>query len=107
MALVTLTERDNQRSVKVCPGDEIVLRLPETPATGYRWRVDRVEGALEPTGDDFELGPDPQFGSGGVRELRFRVSGTAAGRIELRHWQEWSGEASITERYAVDIVPAS
>ena len=105
MALVILTERDNRRSVQASPGDEIALRLPETPTTGFRWRVDLVEGTLEPAGDSFELGTQPQFGSGGIRELRFRVRGP--GRIELRHWQEWEGDSSITERYAVDIVPAS
>jgi inhibitor of cysteine peptidase len=107
MALITLTERDDQHSVRVSPGDEIVLRLPETPSTGFRWRVDRVEGTLEPAGDSFELGPNPQFGSGGIREFRFRVTGTAPGRIELRHRREWEGDASITKRYAVDMVPAS
>lgn len=107
MTQITLTERDDGRSVEVRPGDEIVLRLAETPTTGFRWRVDRLADGLEPAGDAFELAPNPQFGSGGSRELRFRVARPPRGRLELRHWQEWSGDASITRRFAVELVPGA
>ena len=107
MAVVTLTKADNRCTIEAREGDEIVVRLPETPATGVRWQIEQTEGAIELERDSFELNPNPQFGSGGFREFRFRVQGALPGQIMLKHWQAWEGEASITERYTVEIVDSS
>jgi inhibitor of cysteine peptidase len=106
MATVQLTKSDDGRSVEVREGEEIVLRLPENPTTGFRWHVERAD-AMKLVGDSFELDPNPQIGSGGVRELRFRPTSGSPGRLILRHWQPWEGESSIIERFAVDLRPAS
>jgi len=104
MAVVTLTKADNHSSIKAREKDEIVVRLPENPSTGFRWHVERAGGTIELEKDSFELGSDPQFGSGGVREFRFRIRSALPGQIELKHWREWEGEASVNERYVVDIL---
>jgi inhibitor of cysteine peptidase len=76
-----------------------VLRLPESPTTGYRWQVESIDGPVATVADSFHLDPDIQFGSGGVRELRFQVTGPGLIRIELKHWQSWEGERSVNERF--------
>lgn len=104
MAVIILSELDNHRLVETAVGDQIVVRLPENPTTGFRWQLEWAEGAVQSEDDSFELGPSPQIGSGGVREFRFRVRGAQPGRIELKQWQAWEGEASVTQRYAVEIL---
>jgi inhibitor of cysteine peptidase len=107
MATVSLTNANNGQSIEVRQGDEIILRLSENPTTGYRWHIDRADGleqemAQHTTGAD-RPDPNPRFGQGGVRELRFRAKEPGEQRLELKHWQEWEGERSVTERFGVDI----
>ena len=42
----TLTSADNGRTVDLRVGDQVTLRLPENPSTGYRWAVDAADASL-------------------------------------------------------------
>jgi inhibitor of cysteine peptidase len=103
MTALTLTEADDGRIISAHPGDEVVIRLPETPTTGCRWSIERIEEPPLHEGDSFALGADVKFGSGGLRELRFLASGAATARIQLKRWQPWEGERSVDARFAVTI----
>lgn len=99
---------DTGRSVQVAREDEIVLRLPENPTTGYRWHIDRADGLVVTEWDAYQpcVGdpdPDVQIGRGRTREFRFRPEAIGTSRLELKHWQEWEGEASTMERFSVSI----
>ena len=107
MAAVPLTKANNGRSIEVRQGDEIILRLPENPTAGYGWHIDRADG-LSPETSEHTTGsdqPDPNprsareafgsFGSG--------PRSRGARRLGLKHWREWEGERSVTERFGVDI----
>ena len=107
MAAVSLTKANNGQSVEVRQGDEIILRLPENPTTGYRWHIDRADGletemSEHTTGSD-RPDPNPRLGRGGVREFRFRAKEPGARRLDLKHWREWEGERSVIERFGVAI----
>jgi inhibitor of cysteine peptidase len=106
MATITLTNASNGESIKCRQDDEIILRLSENPTTGYRWHIVRADGLVQEA-DAYRPPPDPQFGSGGVREFRFRAKVTGEGRLELKRWREWEGEKSVLERFAIDIKIAS
>ena len=93
--LVHLTEAESEDPVKLRKGDTVELRLPETPATGYRWRWRLPEG-LRMIVDEHvparsELGPAPA-GRAGQRRLAFDVH--VRGRHELRAElaRPWEGE---------------
>ena len=103
MSTVTLSNADHGRSIPVQTGDETVVRLPENPTTGYRWFVERIDGPITLESDSYTASPPVAIGSGGMRELRFRATAPGAARLELKHWQEWEGDSSVTERFAVDI----
>ena len=107
MAAVSLTKANNGQSIEVRQGDEIILRLPENPTTGYGWHIDRADG-LSAEMSEYAMGsdqPDPnrRLGKGGAREFRFRAKEPGARRLDLKHWREWEGERSVTERFGVDI----
>jgi len=107
MAVVSLTRANNGQSIEVRQGDEIILRLPENPTAGYDWHIDRADGLLpelseHTTGSD-QPDASPRFGKGGVREFRFRAKEPGARRLDLKHWREWEGERSVTERFGVHI----
>ncbi|GIG91236.1 protease inhibitor I42 family protein [Plantactinospora endophytica] len=82
MARLDLTEADGGRSYPAALGDLLVVRLAETPSSGYRWQLDAVETAvLAPSGDSFR--PEHE-GLGGVGTRQLRFTATGAGRTALR-----------------------
>jgi inhibitor of cysteine peptidase len=103
MSILTLTTTDNGTTVETRQEDEIIVRLAENPTTGYRWHLDQLPEGLEQVQDTFILDPDPQIGSGGTREFRFRATTPGTAKLELKHWQQWEGEGSVTEHFAVEI----
>jgi inhibitor of cysteine peptidase len=55
-------------------GDLLVIRLAETPTSGFRWQLDQYDPrVLEFEDDPFIPSEDAQVGGGGVREFRFVV----------------------------------
>ena len=90
-----------RRSLHV--GDVVVISLEESPTSGYRWDVEQLAPLVAPAGDDFVPAPDAQLGGGGTRILRFEARAAGDGRIALRRWRSWEGEASVVERFDVTI----
>ena len=81
MAVVSLTKANNGQSIEVRQGDEIIVRLPENPTTGYGWHIDRADG-LSPEMSEYAMGPDqpdpnPRFGQG--RRSGVSIPGQGAG----------------------------
>lgn len=113
MATVVLDQGNNGERVKVRPGDQITLRLPENATTGYRWHIERAEGLIEDEGPASEPSapptpsnadePNPIMGRGGLREFHFRTPNAGQGRLTLKYYQEWEGPDSAVENFAVDL----
>jgi inhibitor of cysteine peptidase len=104
MSTISLGTVDNGTTIDAVVGDVIVVRLTENPTTGYRWSLESVEGSLLTIEDDtFVLDSGPPMGSGGTRQFRFRTTAAGATPIHLKHWREWAGEDSVTERYTVQV----
>jgi inhibitor of cysteine peptidase len=112
MTAIEVTAVDDGKTVTARPGDEIVVVLPENATTGYRWQLDQSgdlvrllsDGYREAAAADDE---EPVFGRGGLREFRFAVDGSGVGTVSLKHWREWEGDSSVTQRvsFTVDVAP--
>jgi Zn-dependent peptidase ImmA (M78 family)/predicted secreted protein len=91
--------------------DEIHVRLPETPSSGYVWHVADSGGALtELVSDEFEEHDEDEeaIGAGGVRHLWLRVVAPGSGRIRMelgRPWQAGVRPARIFEATIDAVVP--
>jgi inhibitor of cysteine peptidase len=105
MSNVSLTGDDNGRSLALREGDVVAIQLAENPTTGFRWDVDHVDEGVELIDDTYSPGAAPQFGSGGLREFRFRYRGLAPTRITLKNWRSWEGESSVVARFTVELLP--
>ena len=103
MTTKILTPSDSGTTIAARPGDEILLRLPENPTTGYRWQVDRASEHLVSIADAYQPDVPARIGSGGVREFQIRAEASGTVHLELTHRQAWEGEASVTERFTVTI----
>jgi predicted secreted protein len=74
---------DTGTVVEVSPDETLVVRLFESPSTGYTWQwVEEPDGSvLGAVSDDFEQDEPVQPGSGGTRVWRFAP--VAAGETSL------------------------
>ena len=98
MPQAVLTQADAGRVSVVLQGEAVLLRLPETPATGYRWSVaisPPEAGAIEAS-HWTAFGQTP--GAPGTREFTLRVARKGRVTLSAKLWREWAGEASTTER---------
>ncbi|MFC6015869.1 protease inhibitor I42 family protein [Plantactinospora solaniradicis] len=103
MANLELTESDGGRSYSPSPGDVVVVQLPETPSSGFRWQLDTVDASvLAPAGDSFR--PDQAgLGGGGIRQLRFTVVGPGRTSVRLGLRRGWETDGPATRRFEVAI----
>lgn len=104
MAVVQLSEDDHDRSIRVRRGDTMAIALAESPTTGFVWETALVRGCVVAAGDAFAMSSDSgKLGAGGVHTYSFNVVSDGDGRVELKLWRPWNGEASVARRFAIDI----
>ena len=103
MARIEAIDPGSGQTFEVSTGDELVLRLPENPTTGYRWRVSQSDsGDLEQTGDSFAPGSDPAVpGAGGARVLSFAASRAGTVILSLVLQRPWEASATTTKQITV------
>ncbi|WP_158886684.1 protease inhibitor I42 family protein [Amycolatopsis anabasis] len=100
MAKIRLAQADAGATRELRTGDAVELRLPEIPASGYRWRwrlpegvrvvADEYAGGAEGPPGEGSSGAGPP-GEGGVRRLALDIVGAGRHllRAELvRPWQD-------------------
>jgi inhibitor of cysteine peptidase len=101
----TLTQADNGATVHVRRGDRIVIRLPENPTTGYRWAPDSVDDRIVSLiSSEFAPPTGGGVGAGGAVSMVFEARAPGDGGVRLKRWRDWEGEASVRDRYAIQIV---
>src|SRR4051812_7042368 len=75
MGELTLNRAHDGRIVEVKFGDRVTVRLPETPATGFRWALDEAgSNVLQLETERNELASGTGVGGGGHRVFVFRSS---------------------------------
>ena len=103
MPTLTLTQTDNNQSFNVKIGDQIVIRLQESPTTGYRWVVDHGgEESLVLQKSDFSPAGSG-VGGGGERAFTFAAQNPGLTHVSLNLWRDWEGSSSISNRFDVPI----
>lgn len=102
---LTLTEKDNGKSVVAHVGDTIELSLPENPSTGFRWALEQDKTQhLEILDVSRQPAADMAMPGRGNRHVwRFRILQAGDTQLALRLWRTWEGDKSIIERYNVVI----
>jgi predicted secreted protein len=90
-ALVVSEDR-NGETIRIQPGQELRIDLPENASVGYTWEVttDPDPAVLEFLGSDFAEDNPGTAGGGGV--VSFRYAGTGPGTTELVVSRDYRGE---------------
>lgn len=104
MATVEVDESSAAAPHQASPGDHVVIRLPESPSSGYRWQLDTYDpGVLTPAGDAFEAAADALTGGGGTREFRFVVERSGHCDLALSLRRAWETDAAAVQRFQTAI----
>jgi len=101
---LVLARADNNRIAELRVGERLVVRLPENPTTGYTWVIDETDSRVLALGSTGYT--PPEEGSIGVRGQRaFVFTARQPGEValKLKYWRFWEGNASVTERFVVNL----
>jgi predicted secreted protein len=95
MAAITVTEANDGGVITAAAGDTVVVQLPETPTTGFRWQLAEAgSNILTSAGDYFELAAQTGVGGGGVRTWRFTVARPGTAELEFKLARSWEAGAA-------------
>jgi len=84
--------------------ETILVRLDETPTTGYRWALEHIDNqVLDAEGSEFQLPANAAIGAAGKRTFAFKTRTPGSGRIALKLWREWEGPGSVIDRFEVSV----
>lgn len=102
MIAKTMTETNNGQTIELCVGDTVLIRLPETPTSGFRWELEPVPG-LTLVSSAFQPPADTTIGGSGHRIFEMRMLRIGECRFQAKLWREWEGDASIRRRFQLTL----
>ena len=83
-----LNEIDNGKTFEIDRGGLILIRLAESPTTGYRWKVNAVDDQRI-TLHDSKFNPGTGIGGGGVSTFAFKAESPGKTVIRLQLERPW------------------
>jgi inhibitor of cysteine peptidase len=84
--------------------ETILVRLDETPTTGYRWALDQIdEHVLAAQGSEFQLPANPAIGAAGQRTFAFKAINRGVGRIALALRRKWEHQGTPADQFEVSV----
>jgi len=99
----TLSYEDNGKSIESLVGNELIVRLEESPTTGYMWINKTIGEVLTLKNTEFSATLVGMVGGTGWRTLSFLVSKTGTSTLLLKQMREWEGESSVIKELSVTI----
>jgi inhibitor of cysteine peptidase len=104
VATIEVDEDSTTEPHPASPGDSVVIRLAESPTSGYRWQLDEFDpDVLEPAGDAFTPSTDGTTGGGGTREFRFVVVTHGHSDIALSLRRAWETDTAAARRFRTTV----
>jgi predicted secreted protein len=105
MTAIEVTQSGSAVTASV--GDEIVVRVPEIPTTGYAWTISSVDPPLRLVESSFVApggnGSEPAPGAGGMRVIRMRAAAAGEAGAELTLKRPWEPTPIETFTFRVTV----
>lgn len=102
--MISLNEQDNNRSIEVRTGDQLLLTLRENAATGFKWHLAPYnEKVLILESNAFFPPSTSQMGASGNRLVSFRAIAPGQTVIRLRNRRSWEPPEKFAAEFAVNI----
>ncbi|MGV8920332.1 MAG: protease inhibitor I42 family protein [Pseudomonas sp.] len=103
--IVTI-EKQSECPLKLTAGQTILLTLPSTPETGYRWTVQNpAPGVLRSLGPEVYSNPEDAglVGSAGQSVWRYQAANAGSGRLLMTYQQPWAPEVAPMKTFDCSI----
>ena len=96
MKEIIITKIDHGKAFGVTLGSSIVIKLPENPSTGFRWKVIETNNEiLRLIDSNFSLASDSGVGGGGTRTFILRTLKEGPTKFGLKLLQEWEPQSFV------------
>ncbi|HEV7692942.1 MAG TPA: protease inhibitor I42 family protein [Hyphomonadaceae bacterium] len=104
--MIEMSVNNSGQTQAVPLGEEILVRLPENPTTGYQWQVSfSGSGEVASIGDSFEAGTASSApGAAGHRILRFKATRPGAVKLALVERRAWEAAAIGAKTWEAQII---
>ena len=100
---VVLSERDHDRTIDLHVGEAVSVSLPENATTGYRWAIEEADSQLIEARAAPPKYPANAVGSGGEVQWDFIAKAPGTTSIVMKQWRHWEGDASIAQRFRIEL----
>ncbi|HEX8594019.1 MAG TPA: protease inhibitor I42 family protein [Pseudomonas sp.] len=95
-SVVTL-DQQSECPLTLKTGQVLMLTLPSTPTTGYRWQIQNpAQGILRSMGPEVYSNPEDKnmVGSAGQSVWRYKASDAGTGHLMMVYQQPWAPEVA-------------
>jgi inhibitor of cysteine peptidase len=100
MSELVLTELQTNQSFDLQVGNPVLIRLPENPASGFRWNLDHLdESVMTVEGSEFSQTPGSGVGGGGIRTITLLPRGPGVTHLSIKNRRVWEGGASAVGQF--------
>ena len=99
-------KQQNQCPLTLHTGQQLILRMPSNPTTGFRWLVrDSAANVLQSLGPEVYSNPEDAglVGSAGVSTWRFEAIQAGEGRLHLTYERPWEVGVVPAQRFDCQI----
>jgi inhibitor of cysteine peptidase len=102
---MVLGPESNGRTIAVRHVENILIRLPGNPTTGYSWVVASVKGEAVKLSGEVQYTPEPtptpRVGSGGTFKIPLRVAAQGESVVTLEYRRPWEKDATPAQSFSV------
>ena len=101
---ISLTDADQNRSIKVPRGAVFSISLKENPTTGFNWQLQPFpKNLLALDSDHYALAAESGVGGGGIRRFQFRAVSAGSATIRLRYRRAWEPASRSAREFTIEI----
>lgn len=101
---ISLSIADSNKTIQAAAGQEVSIRLPENPTTGYKWLLKGTTShKVKRLSDKYTADPAPKgkVGVGGNHTFRYRLMQKGTAKVWLVYARPWEKENNWAQRYEV------
>jgi inhibitor of cysteine peptidase len=103
---ITVVSQDNGKTVQLEIGQQIVVRLPSNPTTGYQWSVIGSMTPLEFSKSDYATDSQAagRAGAGGTETLRFTAKSAGKAELKLGYARAWEKDVPPAKTFSLTVL---
>jgi inhibitor of cysteine peptidase len=104
---LSLTEKDDGKTVTVTEGQNLVVKLQSNPTTGYKWKVVSTDRTFGYPADERFLRNTDAVGSGGLQRFSWKTKGALSmvgdHTVKMEYKRSWETNASPAKTFSFTV----